>query len=159
MRASLRSVKGHQVNNGSDTDDVIDSDNNIPVQSKVSITPFADDQMFQRWLVDRIFHRKEMCFERTAPLSNVVGFLTGMDDQYYSVSTSTSPVNSHILPRDTVAGIIETGVSLHELPNNVQIRIKRYTSRLRRACEETLMPVKRMPVPRSLSERIPQESV
>jgi hypothetical protein len=147
---ALHSVKGQQVSSD------ISEDGSVPANATVSLTPFAGDQMFQRWLLDRVFHRHEMLFERIPPLPPITGFLTGMDDQYFSVSTSDRRPKSHVLPRHTVTGISETGVSLHELEQSTQVLIKKYTSRIRKACEEQLMPSRRI---MAASARPSQQSI
>jgi hypothetical protein len=134
-----------------------ESDGKIPEQTAVTITPFHDDQMFQRWLLDRIHQRHEMEFERGA-LPAVIGFLTGMDDQFYSVSTTGEfPPRSRILPRHSVTMISETDRSLHDLDQRTEVLIKRYTARIHRACADQLIPTQRMR-PSSL-DRVSQQSV
>lgn len=154
MRANpLHSVKGPRVN-GSE----LDSDGKIPDQSRVAITPFTDDQMFQRWLLTRIHQRREMEFER-GTLPAITGFLTGMDDAFYSVSTTSEyPPRSRILPRHQVTMISETERSLHDLEQRTEVLIKRYTTRIHRACAEALIPAQRMR-PASMSARATQQSV
>lgn len=148
----LHPVKGQAVNGNE-----LDSDGKIPEQVPVSITPFHDDQMFQRWLLDRIHQRHEMEFERGL-LPPVVGFLTGMDDQFYSVSTTTEfPPRSRILPRHSVTMVSETDRSLHDLDQGTEVLIKRYTARLHRACADQLIPTQRMRPARV--DRVTQQSV
>lgn len=150
MRAQLRSVKDRQVTNGE-----LNSDDNIPDNRDIQLG-LVGDQMFQRWLLDRIFHRKEMEFER-GTLPPIVGFLTGMDSTSYSISTTTEfPPRSRMIPRHTVTGIAETGVSLHEMDRRFDPLIKRYTKRIRRACEEHLIPARRMA---PVSDRVSQNSL
>lgn len=152
MRAQLHSVKDRRLNNGE-----ITSDDNIPDTRDVQIG-LVGDQMFQRWLLDRVFHRKEMTFERGA-LPTITGFLTGMDSTSYSISTTTDfPPKSHIVPRHTVTAIVETGLSLHEMEERIQVLIKRFTKRIRRECEMELIPSKRM-APAQRVERVGQNSL
>lgn len=132
-----------------------DDDTKLPDKSTVSISPFVEDQMFQRWLLSRVHQRKEMEFER-GQLPPVVGFLTGLDDLYFSVSTSEAYPRSKILPRSGITGVSETGRSLHELQDSTQDLIRRYTQKIHRSCAEQLVPSVRM---RPAGDRIPQQTV
>ncbi len=152
MRAQrLHSVKGQPVS---------DVDNGIPDTTTVCLTPFVDDQMFQRWLVMRVHQRKEMEFER-GDLPPVIGYLTGMDDQFYSVSTTSEfPPRSRILPRSSVTMVSETNRSLHELDQRTEVLIKRYTAAIHREAAEQRSPSLRMAgAARQVSDRPRQNSL
>jgi len=137
---NLRTVKGPPVtNNGTE----IVADEKIPDEKYVELN-LPGDQMFQRWIIDKVFHRHEMRFERGS-LDPIVGFLTGIDSMCYSISTTASwPPLSHIVPRHVVTGISETGRSLHDLDRRFEPLINKYTRRLRTLCEEELIPARKM---------------
>lgn len=152
MRASLHSVKGQQVSANGEI-----NNGKLPDTRVVDIG-LPGDQMFQRWLLDRIHQRHEMIFERVPPLPPLTGFLTGIDETSYAISTTSEfPPRSHIISRATVIGVVESQRSLHEMEERVQVLIRRYTARIHRACEEELIPSKRMSA--AISERPRQNSV
>lgn len=146
MRASLHAVKGQQVNG--------EINNGKLPDNRVVDLGLPGDQMFQRWLLDRVHQRHEMIFERLPPLPPLTGFLTGFDETSYAISTTSEfPPRSHVIPRATVTGVVESQRSLHEMEERVQVLIKRYTARIHRACEEELIPSRRMAATAQVSER------
>lgn len=98
------------------------------------------DQIFQRFLVRRIFREVEFKIKETDG-TETIGFITGFDDR--CVQVSTTPAHEADEPHAElifwpVAKIAETGRKLEDLDHETRSRIRTYSHALRAQCEQVL---------------------
>lgn len=109
-------------------------------QSDVNIG-LKNDQIFQRYLVRRIF--REVEFKITEPDgTSHIGYITGFDDK--CIQMSITPVTDIDDPRAVLVfwplrRIEETGGKVDDLEPDQRSKIRSYSHALRAQCEKTLV--------------------
>ncbi|ACH62153.1 hypothetical protein MYRNA_184 [Mycobacterium phage Myrna] len=108
-------------------------------QSDVNIG-LRNDQIFQRYLVRRIFREVEFRIVETDGTEHV-GYITGFDDR--CIQMSITPLTDIDAPRAVLVfwplrRIEETGGKVDDLPSDQRQAIRSYSHALRAQCEKTL---------------------
>lgn len=98
------------------------------------------DQIFQRYLVRRIYREVEFRIKETDG-TETVGYITGFDSR--CVQLSTAPAHAADEPHSVlifwpIAKIEETGRRLEDLEHEHRSKIRSYSHALRSQCESVL---------------------
>jgi hypothetical protein len=99
-----------------------------------------NDQIFQRYLVRRIFREVEFLIKEDVG-ETTVGFITGFDDRCLQMSTTPrheADEPASVLIFWPVRKIVETGRKVDDLEHEHRSKIRSYSHALRAQCEAYL---------------------